>query len=245
MKKTFRLGFWLGSGGLGFCGWAWYKSALSIEEYEEKKARKLGDDIDKSEKGKINDFGIGVGDLVYMKHNCSKGFSINSIRKCYVHKMYKWWAIKKGRKEDYHISDYDSVGVVVWTTEGPQVLFQFFNTYTVLPVSEFLCLPYISELSISKLATSSLDLKNNSEKFLLKVQHIEQVIQNSWPKRSKCLFRDGVDIVLNYWAFSGMANIEDIRRRLRITVFDLEISSDKFINKSSGQYSSLIKLQNK
>ena len=37
----------------------------------------------------INYNEFGSGDLIFMKHDCARGFTVGSIRKCYTHKAFK------------------------------------------------------------------------------------------------------------------------------------------------------------
>lgn len=96
---------------------------------------------------------------------------------------------------------------------------------------------------MSTLKTEYPKLNEISSDYRIKIHTLYEVIENSWPKRSTELFRDGVDIVLNYWARVGFIDIEHIKPLLRQTVGDLEQSKSKLLVEGFGDYLELKNLK--
>lgn len=233
LKKTARRVVCIG--GLLAAGY----SALKFQSSQSKTqfALALSESQDPNFIGKVQS-----GDLLYMKHSCLNSFSVSEIRKCYTHSFYKSYIKFTNQRKKFRQSDWDSVGLIV-NAKSKRVLFQYFGKFYDMDLEEFVNLPFFSEISLSTFSTDYEKINDTSEAFREKIHHLQSVLNQSWPIRSHGLFRDGVDIVLNYWVFIGFANIDTLKDSLRQTVGDLEKSRSRLLMEKFGSYSRLSTLK--
>ena len=230
--------------GVGY-GLAKYQSICSWKEFSRdvQEIRRIRAEENQENKGGDRSRDLGSGDLMFMKHQCFNSFSVSEMKKCYVHKVYKSYVSITGQSERYRQSHWDSVGVLVKDESGTRVLFWYFGHFYDYSLEEFLLLPFLSNVSVSRLITGNKLIDEDSSNFRRRIYLLNEIIEKSWPKRSEGLFRDGVDIILNYWTSIGFSNIELIKSYLRQTVGDIENSKSKILVGGFGEYSRLIPLK--
>lgn len=234
LKKSFRLFFYTGSvSALGY-SYLLYLSNQSLQEYKET----LNNLKDSSSPQPYPIDSFNSSDLVYMKHNCTKGFTPGHIAKCLIHHKYKKRVENNNRVETYRQSYYDSVGVVVSYKNSKRVIFFYYDKIFDIPLEEFLALPYFCEISHSKFISEISQLDEITEEFRVKLHHTQKIIDNSWPVRTKGIVRDGVDIVLNLWVILGIAKPEKLFTMLRQTVGDLEQNKHELFSEDYCKFSS-------
>lgn len=217
-----------------------YQNALNQTSGENEK-QTASNDTDSIPYTNLDSF--SPGDLIFMTHRCDKSFSISQMKKCYVHKIYKWYITATGQELRYRQSEWDSVGLLVKDKEDLRVLFYYYNQLYDISIREFFLLPFFDELSFRSIITERTGLDKLSMEYRNKIIDIYDIIGKSWPKRTKDLFRDGVDIVLNFWSRAGLSNIDVLQNSLRQTVGDLEKNTEKVLVEGFGSYSKLIKIK--
>lgn len=232
-KRSFRLLFFTGTASALSYSYLLYLSKQSLQEHQET----LNSLKDSPHPYPTDSF--QSSDLVYMKHNCTKSFTPGHIAKCMIHHSYKNRVVRNNRKELYRQSDFDSVGVVVSYKGSKRVIFFYYDQILDLPLEEFLVLPYFSEISHSKFISELSQLDEITEEFRVKLHHIQKIIDNSWPVRTKGIVRDGVDIVLNLWVVLGITKPEKMFTMLRQTVGDLESSNHGLLSEDYCKFSPL------
>lgn len=120
------------------------------------------------------------------------------------------------------------------------MLFYYYGKYYDLDYDEFLSLPFFDNISLRKLKTESPAQGYVSSDFRNEVKDVLDTISNSWPSNLESVFRDGVDIVLNYWVKSGVGNVEKMRDSLKQTVRDVDCIHPKLLADSARYSPSII-----
>jgi hypothetical protein len=129
---------------------------------------------------------------------------------------------------------------VIRDRTGPRVLFYYYGKYYDLDYDEFLSLPFFDNISLRKLKTESPTQGYVSSDFRNEVKDVLDTIANSWPSNLESVFRDGVDIVLNYWVKSGVGNVEKMRDSLKQTVRDVDCIHPKLLGDTARYSPSII-----
>lgn len=226
-KKSFRLVFYTGTiSALGYCCLD-YLAKQSLEDYQNSLPNLAPYQTDS----------FNSSDLVYMKHACTKSFTPTHTLKCLIHHRYKNRVKNTNQVQKYRQSHFDSVGVIVSHNNSKRVIFHYYDQIMDLPLSEFLALPYFSEISHSKFNSKLEKVDEVTEEFRLKLQHVQKVLDSSWPVRTEGVARDGVDIVLNLWVSLGIAKPEKLLTMLRQTVGDLESNNHGLFTEDYCEFS--------
>ena len=195
-------------------------------------------EVERQDSGK-QEFRVKAGDLVYFHHRCDKSFSPKHIAQCFTHKFYKWRVIKQQKTDLYRQSYYDSIGFIVDTEAGKRVITLFYDEFLDLPLEEFVKLPFYSEVQVSQLNTQLENCEPKIDDFRIQIHHIEKVLENSWPVRTKGIFRDSVDLALNLWVRLGFVKADLFKNYLRQTIGDIEVANDSYFKDGICSYSEL------
>lgn len=145
-----------------------------------------------------------------------------------------------GAEDRYRQGSWDSVGLLIRDREGPRVLFHYYGKYYDLDYDEFLSLPFFNNISLRKLKTESPAQGYVNSNFRAEIKDVLDTISNSWPMNLELVFRDGIDIVLNYWVRSGVGNAEKMRDSLKQTVRDMDCLHPKLLSDSARYSPSII-----
>jgi len=180
---------------------------------------------------------VDSGDLLFLQHVCHKSFSPSQMRRCYTHQFYKKALKELGYQRRYRLSDWDSVGLIVRNKEGARVLFEYYGETFDMDYDEFLRLPFLKDISLRRLKTTNPSIGYVSESFRNEVKDVVKTVEESWPKSSMPVFRDGVDIVLNYWVRSGIGDSEKMKDSLKQTVEDVNKAEPALLAKGIAKYS--------
>jgi hypothetical protein len=235
-KRLFRVFSLFGSLSVGTFSYFLYLSNKAKDEFELKKTENR--EINESVKNSLK-----AGDLLFLKHECSKSFSPTHIVKCFTHKFYKRRVIKKNQVDLYRQSEFDSIGIVVFTGKETRVISFFYDEFIDFSLDEFCALPYYQEIKASLLKTSLENYESKIEDFRVQAHHVKNVLNHSWPIRTSGLFRDSVDVLINLWVKIGFTKAEMFKNYLRQTVGDIEKANENYFSKGVCSFSPMLELK--
>lgn len=138
------------------------------------------------------------GSLLFMKHSCGNSFSVNDITRCYIHKFYSYYVSRESKKSSFRQGNFDNIGVLLQKPDNYTVMYTYYGKFYEVPYQDFMALPFFSEIWIRNIETTHPSLDSESLKFKNDVEDLINIIENGWPSQKSKIFRDSVDLVLNY-----------------------------------------------
>lgn len=108
-----------------------------------------------------------------------------------------------------------------------------------MSVEDLFSRPYYSEIGLRRIQTNGDSIEERSHLYLQEINDMKSTLEESWPYPSQTIFRDSIDVVLNFWTRIGVGNIEKMKTAYRQTTEDLNKQSPKMLSGDSANYSNL------
>ena len=183
------------------------------------------------------------GDLVFMEFKCGALPSSDEIVNCYKEQVYRRLVLAKGKEKRYRQGEWDAVAVVVKDESDTRVIGFLNGVYCSYPANTFAELPFLAKAAVRRLNTIEPHMDRRSANFFEAAEILQQALAEGWSLRKPEVFRDSVDLVLNFLVHVNLADTGVLKNMLKLTVEDLNVPRPKFIGVGAGQYSDLIPLK--
>mmetsp|Transcript_13917 Transcript_13917/g.13910 ORF Transcript_13917/g.13910 Transcript_13917/m.13910 type:complete len:121 (-) Transcript_13917:159-521(-) len=120
------------------------------------------------------------------------------MRKCDVHKMYHRSVSSEEESARYRQGKWLNSAIVIKSKDETKIFHSYYGKLYQNNYNEFVNLPYISQISMRKLETDIPELEANSHDFIEEFKDLIDIVNNSWPNHSADIFRDTIDLILNF-----------------------------------------------
>jgi hypothetical protein len=94
-------------------------------------------------------------------------------------------------------------------------------------------------VAVRRITAKGESIEARTTLFLEEVSDIRETLKDSWPRGKYDVFRDSVDIVLNFWSRVGICKVDRLKTAFRQTVEDLSSPRPRMLNEDSAEYSEL------
>jgi hypothetical protein len=139
----------------------------------------------------------------------------------------------------YRQGEWDSLATVLPDQAGLQVVGYMHHSYSDYPADSFLSLPFIEAVGVRRLESREPGLKHRSLHFRKSLGNLHSALTESWTFSPPTVFRDDVDLVLNFWSHVGLADQNMLTSMIRITIEDLNVRKSKVLGIGVPGYSDL------